>query len=124
MLVPKQFEVLHEAVPNTASIGFLVNQANPRAESETREAEMAAAALGQRLIVVKAHTESDFDPAFTTLIEQRAGALVVDIDPFFNSRRDQLVALAARHAVPAMYSLREFVLAGGLMSYGSGLADA
>jgi putative ABC transport system substrate-binding protein len=124
MLVPKQLEVLHEAVPRTEVIGFLVNPTNPRAESETRDAQAAAAALGQKLLVVKAHTDSDFEPAFATLINQRAGALAVDIDPFFNGRRDQLVALAARHAIPAIYSLREFVLAGGLMSYGSGLSDA
>jgi putative ABC transport system substrate-binding protein len=77
-----------------------------------------------QLVILRANTDSDFGDAFATLVEQRAGALLVCTSPFFNSRREQLVALAARHAVPAMYEFREFASAGGLMSYGTRLADA
>jgi ABC-type uncharacterized transport system substrate-binding protein len=79
----------------------------------------AAAGLGVQLVVVRANAESDFDAAFATIVRQRAGALLVAASPFFNSRREQLVVLAARHAVPAIYEWREFAAAGGLMSYGA-----
>jgi putative ABC transport system substrate-binding protein len=84
----------------------------------------AAAGLGVQLVVVRANAESDFDAAFATIVRQRAGALLVAASPFFNSRREQLVVLAARHAVPAIYEWREFAAAGGLMSYGASLVDA
>ncbi len=90
----------------------------------TRDAQAAADARGQRLVVVKASTESDLDPAFTTLVRQRIGALLVPAEPFFFSRRERIVALAASHAVPAIHSLREFVAAGGLMSYGASNTEA
>jgi putative ABC transport system substrate-binding protein len=83
----------------------------------------AARTLGQQVHVVKATSEGDFEKAFTTFVQLRAGGLLVTVDPLFNSRRDQLVALAARHQIPAMYFEREFVLAGGLMSYAPNLAD-
>jgi putative ABC transport system substrate-binding protein len=123
-LLPKQFEVLHETVPKSASIGFLVNPINPNAESDTRDVQAAADALGRNLSVVQARTDSDFEAAFATLVQNGVGALCVDIDPFFITRPHQLVALAARHALPAIYPLREFATAGGLMSYGSSFADA
>jgi putative ABC transport system substrate-binding protein len=123
-LLPKQFEVLHETVPKDASIGFLVNPINPNAEADARDVQTAANALGRRLLVVQARTDSDFEPAFAMLAKNGVGALCVDIDPFFITRPRQLVALAARHALPAIYPLREFATAGGLMSYGSSFADA
>ncbi|MGH8734100.1 MAG: ABC transporter substrate-binding protein [Burkholderiales bacterium] len=123
-LLPKQFEVLHETVPKAASIGFLVNPINPNAAADTRDVQAAADALGRKLTVVQARTDSDFETAFATLVQNGVGALCVDIDPFFITRPRQLVALAARHALPAIYPLREFATAGGLMSYGSSFADA
>ena len=90
----------------------------------TRGVRDAARSLGLQLHVLNASTESEIDTAFRTLVELRAGALVVSVDPFLNNQRAQLVALAARHAVPAIYGVREFATAGGLMSYGTDLADA
>jgi len=124
LLPPKLFELLHELVPAAAKVGLLVNPTNPNMESDTRNVQAAAAALGQKLVVVKASAETDFEPAFATLVHERAAALFVDIDPFLEDRREQLVALAARHALPAIYPVREFAAAGGLMSYGTSVADA
>jgi putative ABC transport system substrate-binding protein len=89
-----------------------------------RDVQEAAARLSVQLVIVRANAESDFDAAFSTLVQQGAGALLVCSSPFFNGRRGQLVLLAARHAVPAIYEWREFAEAGGLMSYGAGLSDA
>jgi len=120
----KQMELLHELVPAATLIALLVNPANPvLADTLSRDIQMASRAMRQQILVVSASTERDVDTVFTTLVEQRVGALVVGNDPFFNARPDQLVALAARHAVPAIYPYREFATAGGLMSYGSNLAD-
>ena len=106
------------------SIALLVNPNNTNAEPQTKETHIAAAGLGLDLVVLKASSKADFDSAFVTLVQQRASALVVSADPFFISQRDELVALAARHAVPAIYYAREFTAAGGLMSYGSSFAVA
>src|SRR5262249_56349354 len=105
-LLPKQFEVLNETVPKAASIGFLVNPINPNAAADTRDVQAAADALGRRLFVVQARTDSDFETAFATLVQNRVGGLCVDIDPFFITRPRQLVALPARHPLPAIYPLR------------------
>ncbi len=123
-LVPKRLELLCEVVPNTGVIGFLVNPARPSAESEKRDIQMAARSLGREIVVLNASTEHDFDAAFATLVQKHADALLVGPDNFFNSRRDQIVALAARHGVPAIYARREFVVAGGLMSYDASLVEA
>jgi putative tryptophan/tyrosine transport system substrate-binding protein len=123
LLAAKQFELLHELVPKATLIGLLLNPNFPDAEAITRDVQVAAARLGQKLIVVKALADSDFDSAFATLVQQRIGALLVISDPFFVSRREQLAALATRHALPAMYQLREHAAAGGLMSYGTNLSD-
>ena len=120
----KQMELLHELVPAATLIALLVNPANPiLADTLSRDLQTAARAMRQQILVVSASTESDIDAAFATLVEQKVGALVVGNDPFFNARPNQLLALAARHAVPAIYPYREFAAAGGLMSYGSNLAD-
>jgi putative ABC transport system substrate-binding protein len=120
----KQIELLHELIPAATLIALLVNPTNPvLAGTLSRDLQTAARTMRQQILVVGASTESDVDTAFTTLVEKRVSALVVGNDPFFNSRPDQLVALAARHAVPAIYPFREFAVAGGLMSYGSNLAD-
>ena len=124
MLAAKQFEVLHELVPKADAVAFLSNPNNAATEAETSDVHTAAGALGQKLIVVNAGTEGDFDAAFAAIVQRRAGALLIQADPFFNSRREQLVALAARHAVPAISPYLDYAAAGGLMSYGTSLTDA
>jgi putative ABC transport system substrate-binding protein len=124
VLEPKRIGLLHELVPNAATLGMIVNPSAPSAESQLREAQEAARAIGLKLDVLHASSERELDAAFATLVQQRIGALLVGADPFFTTRREQLVALAARHAVPAMYSLRDFVAGGGLVSYGTSLADS
>ena len=121
---PKKLELLHAVAPQAAVIGVLANPGNPNAETITTGLQEAARTLGLQLQVVNASTENDFGAAFGTLVEQRAGALLVAADPFFNARRSQLVALAARHAIPAIYEWREFAAAGGPMSYGTVISDA
>ena len=123
-LVAKQFEVLHETVPKTAVIGLLVNPTNANAERDTKDVSAAANLVGQKLAVVPAHSDSELETAFINLIQQRAGALVICPDPFFTNQRDKLIELAARHKVPAIYALREYAAAGGLMSYGTSLTEA
>jgi len=123
-LVPKRLEVLREMVPSAAVIGFLANTNNPNTPSDIKDVQASADLLRQKLLVVHAGTDDDFDTAFSALVEGRAGALFVASDPFFNSRRDRLIALSARHAIPTIYSWREFPAAGGLMSYGNSIADA
>jgi putative ABC transport system substrate-binding protein len=119
----KRLELIHELVPNASIIGLLFN---PKYEGSAREAaavQAAAHALGQRLLVLNASNERDIDAVFQAIPWQQVGALLVDADALFVSRRNQLVALAARHSIPAIYDIRDFVAAGGLMSYGSSLAD-
>jgi putative tryptophan/tyrosine transport system substrate-binding protein len=123
-LAAKQFEILHETVPKAALIGFLVNPTIADAETQTKNALAAAETLGEKLLVVQARTDSELETAFVTLIQQRAGALIVSGDPFFSSRPDKLVKLAAHQKIPTIYFLREFVVAGGLMSYGASINEA
>jgi putative tryptophan/tyrosine transport system substrate-binding protein len=123
-LVPKRLEVLHEMVPSAATIGFLANTNNPNTPSDIKDVQASADLLRRKLLVVHAGTDGDFDTAFSALVQGGAGALFVASDPFFNSRRDRLVALSARHAIPTIYSWREFPAAGGLMSYGNSIAYA
>jgi putative ABC transport system substrate-binding protein len=123
-LGPKRLELLREFVPKVTSIALLVNPNNTNAEPQIKETQLAAKGLGLKLDVLRASSKADFDSAFAALVQQRAGGLVVSADPFFISQRDQLIALATRHAVPAMYYAREFAEAGGLMSYGSSFAVA
>jgi putative ABC transport system substrate-binding protein len=124
VLVAKQLELLHELVPKAVAFVFLVNPNDAVAALDTDDAQAAANALGQRLLVVKAGTESEIDKAFANAVEQQGGGLLVQVNSFLQSRRDQLVALAARHRLPAVYYWRDFCAAGGLMSYGTSLTDA
>ena len=124
VLVAKRFELLRELVPKADTVAFLVNPNNAVAELDTSDARAAAATLGQTLLVLKASNANDIDAAFTMIAQQRAGGLVQQVDPFLQGRRDQIVALATRHALPAVYERRDFVAAGGLMSYGTSLSDA
>ena len=124
-LVPKAFELLHELVPAAATIAVLVNPNNLLVEAQARGSQIAAHNLGVHLLVLNASSQSEIDAAFTTLVEQQADALLVTGEPlFFGTARDQLIALAARHAVPTIYQFRQLTEAGGLMSYGTSLADA
>jgi putative tryptophan/tyrosine transport system substrate-binding protein len=117
-LTPKRLELLSELVPQARVIALLVNPDYPQTEGVIRDVQEAARAKRVELPILKAGTESEIDAAFATLAQLQARALVVGGDPFFNSRREQLVALASRHAVPAIYGIRENVAAGGLISYG------
>jgi len=120
-LTPKLFELLSELVPQARVIALLWNPNNPAAERMTREMEEATRTKEVQLHILKASTESEIDAAFATLVQLHAGALVIGSDSFFYKQRDQLVALASRHAVPAIYGSREFVAAGGPISYGPNL---
>jgi ABC-type uncharacterized transport system substrate-binding protein len=123
-LNPKRLELISELVPQARVIALLVNQNNPNTERNIKDVQSAARLKELQLPVLKAGTESEIDAAFATLVQLSAGALVVATDPFLNSRRDQLVTLASRHAVPAIYYWREFPAAGGLISYGTSLTAA
>ncbi len=124
VLEAKRLQLLRELMPNARTIAMLVNPSYPDAETQVHGAQEAARGFGQQLIVLNAATESDFDPAFAALKQQGVHVLLVASDPFLISRRHQLVALAARQAVPAIYQFREYVVAGGLMSYGTRLPDS
>src|SRR5262249_34745352 len=117
----KRLGLLRELVPRATVIATLINPDYPDAESQSRDAEAAARALGLQFIIVRASTERDMETAFATMAPQGAGALLVGPDTFFAEQRDRIVALAARHAIPTLYWRREFAQAGGLMSYGSDL---
>jgi putative ABC transport system substrate-binding protein len=123
-LEAKRLGLLHELVPNATKVAVLVNPNYPDAETQLREVQEAARTIGIQLLVLKASSEGDFDAAFASLVQQQTGALLVASDPFLFSRRDQLVLLAARHAVPAIFQFREVAVSGGLMSYGTRIADS
>jgi ABC-type uncharacterized transport system substrate-binding protein len=122
---PKRLEMLHELVPTATIVALLVNPSNPtNAETLSRDIQAAAGTLGLQLHVLHASTERELDTVFATLAQLRAGALVIGPDVFFGSRIEQLVALALRHAMPTIYTYREFAEAGGLISYGGSGTDA
>ena len=121
---PKKLGTLHELVPKAAMIGVLTNPRNTNAETISKDLQGAAGKLGLQIHLVNAAAESEFGATFASLVQQRAGALVVAADPFFTARREELVVLAARHAIPAIYEWREFAAVGGLMSYGTVISDA
>jgi ABC-type uncharacterized transport system substrate-binding protein len=120
----KRLELLHELLPEIRSVAALINPTRPGSEDQTRQLQAAARDLGTDVILFSASQEADIDTGFSKLAQQGFKALLVGSDPFFASRREQLVRLAARHSVPAIYQWPEFVSAGGLMSYGASLADA
>ena len=122
-LEAKKLELLHELLPTATAVALLVNPTNALTQSETKDVQDAARLLGLHLHVLNASTESQIDAAFGALVELRAAALIVSVDSFLNNSRGQIVALAARHAVPAVYGFPDFVTAGGLMSYGTDLVD-
>jgi putative tryptophan/tyrosine transport system substrate-binding protein len=120
-LAPNQLQLLHELIPNAALFGVLADPASPTTQFIVTDLQAGAPTLGLQLLVVNAGTDSDLEPAFASFSQQRVGAVLVGSSAFFNRRTEQLAALAARHAMPAIYPFREFALAGGLMSYGSSL---
>jgi putative ABC transport system substrate-binding protein len=122
-LTTKRLELLRELVPTATMIAVLYNPASPDAEAQVGQIQEAARIIGQQIHLVTASTEGDFAAAFAAAVQKRAGALFVTGDPLFTSRRTQLVALATKHAIPASYSFRDLVVAGGLMSYGANLPD-
>ena len=123
-LGPKKLQMLHELIPTVRTVGLLVNSTNPNAETQSRDLQVAAQDLGLQLHVLHANSESDFDKAFAAMAQLRVRALVIGTDGFLNSRSEQLATLSMRHAMPAIFQLREFVTAGGLMSYGTSITDA
>jgi putative ABC transport system substrate-binding protein len=121
---PKRLELLHEMVPTATIMGLLVNPTSPDlAKADSREQQAAARTLGLQLHVLHASKPRDFDTVFATLVQLRAGGLVIGTDSFFNTQKEQLAALTVRHRVPTIHQYREFVVAGGLMSYGSNTSD-
>jgi len=123
-LAPKRLQLLREVVPDAGVIGFLLDPKNPNSELQLRDAEAAAKALGVKMPVLGAGTEDEIERVFASLDQQRAKALLVGDSPFFLGGRDKLIALCARHTIPAIFQWREMVVAGGLLSYGTSLAGA
>jgi putative ABC transport system substrate-binding protein len=125
-LGPKRLGLLHELVPNATIVALLINPSNPESVRQPAELQDAARAIGLQLVVLTATTAGDIDTAFTAMVQNRVGALLVGSDPFFGNRREQIIALAAQHAIPTIYADagREVAGAGGLMIYGNSLADA
>jgi putative ABC transport system substrate-binding protein len=119
----KGLALLHELLPSTGTIGFLANPNNPTFELTTRDLLAAAAIIGLKVQVLKASTDSEIDVAFASTVQAQTGALLVQADPLFITRIERVVALAARHGIPTMYSFREFAVAGGLISYGTSLIE-
>jgi putative ABC transport system substrate-binding protein len=124
VLGAKRLELVSEAVPTAVVLGLLVNPTNPNAEADTRDLQVAAQALGRRLQVLTAGTDHEIETAFAAAVEQKVGALFINIDSFLFGRRQQIAALAARHMVPTIHPFREYVAVGGLMSYGASSASA
>ena len=120
----KRFELLHELIPNASVVGLLINPQNPTSKPQISDVQGAAHSLGTDLLVLNASNEREIDAAFTSAVQQHVKAVVVGADSVFLSRRDQIVGLAARHALPAIYYVREFTVAGGLISYGASITDA
>ena len=121
--VTKRLQLLHDLVRKDAVIAFLMNPNNPNGSIEMAAAQTAATALGRQIVVFSASSESELDAAFSRMVQQGIGTLLGASDPFLFNRRDQIVSLAARHGIPAIYYLRDFAHAGGLMAYGNSLAD-
>jgi putative ABC transport system substrate-binding protein len=122
-LLPKRLELLRELAPSATLVGVLVNPQNPNAEARSKDVQEAARTVGQQILIVSAGSEHDLVSAFTTLVQKRASALVVSDDPLLIGYSQQIVALAARHAVPTIYFLRSDTVNGGLMSYGANVDD-
>jgi putative ABC transport system substrate-binding protein len=121
---PKRVGLLHELVPNVLLLGALINPSFPPAARQLEDIQTATRNIGQNLLVGRADTDAQLQTAFATFVEQRVGAVLVTAAPFFDTRREQIIALAAQHRLPAMYQFREYAIAGGLISYGPSVADS
>jgi putative tryptophan/tyrosine transport system substrate-binding protein len=122
-VLPKRLELMRELVPTADVIAVLLNPDNPNLQTRLRDVQEAARKVGQQILIINAGSESDIDMAFATIVQQQAGALIVGDDPFFGTHHEQIVALAARHALPTSYNISRVVRAGGLMSYGGNTPD-
>jgi len=122
-MAPKRLGILRQLIPNASTVAMLVNPKYQTTAAEVRNVEDAARALGIKMSVLNASTEDEIDTAFTTIVQQKADALIIGTEPFLLGQRDQLVRLAARHSIPTIYFVREFVDAGGLLSYGPSVAN-
>jgi ABC-type uncharacterized transport system substrate-binding protein len=120
---PKRLSMLHDLMPGAAVIGVLLNPNFPPAARQLQDLEEAARTIGQQLFVSKASNDGELSAAFTSLVQQRVGALLVAADPYFDTRRDQIIAFAKQNRLPAIYQLREYAVAGGLISYGPSITD-
>jgi len=123
LMEPKRLGLLHDLVPGVQLVGVLLNSNFPPAAQQLREIEEAARTISQRIVVAKASTDDELDVAFVAFVRERADALLVAADPYFNTRRDQIIGFAERQRLPAIYQSREYVLAGGLLSYGISLTE-
>ena len=123
LMEPKRLGLLRELVPGVALIGVLLNPAFPAAARQLQQLEEAAHTIGQRIVITKASTDEELDAAFGVLLRERIGALLVAADPYFDTRRDRIIAWAAQHRLPAIYQFREYAVAGGLLSYGVSVTD-
>jgi len=123
LMEPKRLGLLRELVPGALLVGVLLNPVFSPAARQLQELEQAARTLGQRLVVTKASTDEELNAAFAVLVQERIGALLVAADPYFDTRRDRIIAVAAQHRLPAIYQFREYAVAGGLLSYGISITD-
>jgi putative ABC transport system substrate-binding protein len=123
LMEPKRLGLLRELVPGVALIGVLLNPAFPPAVRQLQELEQAAHTIGQRIVIKNASTDEELDAAFGVLVQERIGALLVAADPYFDTRRERIIALAAQQRLPAIYQFREYAVAGGLLSYGVSITD-
>jgi putative ABC transport system substrate-binding protein len=123
-LAGKRLAFLHDVVPNISTVGLLINPSDPEESSQQADAQDAARRFKLKLVVLNASNEREIDAAFATFAQQQVGAVISGSDPFLLSRRGQIISLAARHGMPGIYSVREYVTAGGLMSYGNSLTEA
>ena len=123
LLGAKRLGILRDLVPSAKMIALLVNQSSSQGQRQKQDIEEAARAVGQHLVILDGSSDQEIDASYANLAKQDVGALIVGSDPFFDPRRDRMIALSARYAMPTIYQFREFVLAGGLVSYGASIAD-
>jgi putative tryptophan/tyrosine transport system substrate-binding protein len=120
----KRLALLHDIIPNISTVGLLTDPSDPEGSSQRADAQGVAGRLNLKLVIVNASTEREIDAAFATFAQQQVGAVIIGSNPFFTARREQIISLAARHRMPGIYPVREYVASGGLMSYGNNLTEA
>ena len=120
----KRLALLHDIIPNISTVGLLTDPSDPEGSSQRADAQGVAGRLNLKLVIMNASTEREIDAAFATFAQQQVGAVIIGSNPFFTGRREQIISLAARHRMPVIYPVREYVASGGLMSYGNNLTEA